>query len=248
MLYNFEELSFGIISVFRMQHADGFFCVKPRPYAALACRLAGRSEFVFSDKRISAKEGDVTYIPAGMPYEVHSTGSEIVVIHMRDSNYSEAELFRSENPARLRAMFFQLLECFEQQKSVHQPKALVYGILACMENEQKSAAVGSPFEKCLNYMETHFCDPNMEIGEACAAGFISQSGLQRAFHKRFGMSPKEYLGKLRMNKAMQLLLEGERSVKQIAFDCGFSDEKFFSRSFKQKYGFSPSEMKKQLIG
>ena len=45
MIYNFDNLSFEVLSIFRFQHMDGYFFVKPRPYAALAIRLNGSGEF-----------------------------------------------------------------------------------------------------------------------------------------------------------------------------------------------------------
>ena len=101
-------------------------------------------------------------------------------------------------------------------------------------------------QRAIAYMEAHFFDPDLEISKICAVGFMSQSSLQRGFHQRFGMSPKAYLSKLRIHRAMELLLSQNQSVKEIAFACGFSDEKFFSRVFKKKYGFSPSQLKKRM--
>ena len=47
-----------------------------------------------------------------------------------------------------------------------------------------------------------------------------------------------------MEKALELLSEGELSIKEIAFTCGYSDEKYFSRAFRKKYGCPPSHFYK----
>ena len=244
MLYNFEDLSFQILSVYRFHHNDGFFSVKPRPYAALSYRLRGRAEFNIAGRHLSASEGDVIFVPADMPYEVESFGSEILVVHLHDCNYREPEVFSSENGAALRISFLQLLESFSETHSVNRVKSILYDIFDRMESERKKALGGTPIDACLSYMEAHFDNPNLEIGEICAIGFMSQSSLQRAFRKYLGMSPKEYLIKLRIHKAVGLLVENAYSVKEIAFRCGFKDEKFFSRVIKQKYGISPSQLQK----
>ncbi|MBQ8040550.1 MAG: helix-turn-helix transcriptional regulator [Lachnospiraceae bacterium] len=61
------------------------------------------------------------------------------------------------------------------------------------------------------------------------------------------MSPKQYLIQLRMNRALELLTKNEISVKEISFACGFTDEKYFSRAFKKRYGYPPSQLKNNMI-
>ena len=72
-------------------------------------------------------------------------------------------------------------------------------------------------------------------------------GFQRAFLQHFGVSPKQYIIKLRMNKALQLLVENKLSVKEISFLCGFSDDKYFSRAFREKYGYPPSQLRNRIV-
>ena len=245
MIYNFDALSFEILSIFRLCHENGSFSVKPRPYAALAFRLSGNGEFNIEGRRMAFSEGDIIFLPADMPYDVKYSDNETVVVHLMHCNYREAEIFRPENPALFRAAFLRLLEGWNENHSVNYAKSKIYDILEKMAGEKRQDLGGGPFDACLAYMEEHFCEPNLEIGEICSVGFMSQSSLQRGFHERFDMSPKAYLCKLRMNRAIELLLSGHPSVKEVAFACGFSDEKFFSRVFKEKYGFSPSQLKKE---
>ena len=86
-----------------------------------------------------------------------------------------------------------------------------------------------------------------DIEAACEAAFVTASTLQRGFAKHVGMSPKQYLTQLRMNRALELLADNELSVKEISLACGFVDEKYFSRAFKKKYGCSPSQMRKHIV-
>ena len=52
MIYDFDELSFQILGVLRIDHPKGFFKVKGRQYAALAYRVSGTAEFSFGERRI----------------------------------------------------------------------------------------------------------------------------------------------------------------------------------------------------
>ena len=70
--------------------------------------------------------------------------------------------------------------------------------------------------------------------------------LTEHFKKEFGMTITEYILQKRMKKAAQILSnDGDVSIKEISETCGFSDIEYFSRSFKQYYGVSPSTYRKQ---
>ena len=245
MIYNFDTLSFEILSIFPSRHSDGYFFVKPRPYAALAIRLGGSGEFYIAGSRMPFSSGDIVFLPSNMAYEVKYSDNETIVVHLINCNYSEPEIFHPENPTLFRNAFLQLLEGWNENHSVNYAKSKIYDILEKMASEKRQDRNGGPFDACLAYMEAHFFEPNLEISEICAVGFMSQSSLQRGVHKRFCISPKTYLSNIRIHRAMELLLSQDQSVKEIAFACGFSDEKFFSRVFKKKYGFSPSQLKKR---
>ena len=157
-------------------------------------------------------------------------------------NYTEAENLRLENKTQIEAIFQTLLEAWRIQRSVNHAKATVYEILDKIANAQKKTIGDNAFTSCLRYIEEHFCDPTLNIQAVCEKGFLSAPSLQRAFERQFGVSPKQYLTRLRMNRALELLSENTLSVKEIAFSCGFTDEKYFSRAFKAKYGCPPSQL------
>ena len=143
--------------------------------------------------------------------------------------------------------FEHLLEIWNKQRSINQAKSIIYDILDKMSNDQKISIDNTAVANCVRYIDAHFCDPKVDIETVCDVAFISVSSLQRAFARYFGISPKQYLIQLRMNRALELLTENELSVKEIAFACGFTDEKYFSRAFKKKYGYSPSQLKNHMV-
>jgi AraC-like DNA-binding protein len=64
--------------------------------------------------------------------------------------------------------------------------------------------------------------------------------LSKAFKQKTGLSPKQYLLKVRMDKAMELL-EGYLTIDQVSSSVGFNDSFYFSRQFRKWSGMSPSE-------
>ncbi len=247
MIYNFDELSFQVMMVDRFFHKKGFFDIKARPFAALSFRVSGEGAFEIGNKRLITKAGDILFIPADTPYKVEYSVSESIVVHLDRCNYFEAENICVENHTATELRFFRMLEDWNEHHSVNQVKSAIYDVFDRIARDKKTSAYDTAFSQCIQYMEENFGDPDIDIKAVCGAGFLSASSLQRAFEKHFGVSPNQYLNRLRMNKAMELLSEKELSVKEIAYACGFSDEKYFSRAFKKRYGYPPSKLRNNMI-
>jgi AraC-like DNA-binding protein len=242
MIYKFDDLSFQILTIDRFYHNEGRFFVQERSYAALSFRTKGEGRFKIGGKNFLSAPGDVLFIPAYMPYEVDYSVSESIVADLKSCNYTEPEVFRFKNSAEGALLFSDMLSGWQDGFSVNQAKAAIYNILEKAYIDNTLSGEEESFSLCLRYIDEHYSDASLDIGEICQTGFISKSTLQRAFLQRLGVSPKQYIIGLRMNKALKLLIENKLSVREIALKCGFEDEKYFSRAFKNKYGHPPSQI------
>ena len=73
------------------------------------------------------------------------------------------------------------------------------------------------------------------------AGYSARH-VERMFKHTLGISPCQYYKALRLDHARSLLAETEMSLFEIAAACGFESKGYFSRSFKQRFGFPPSRL------
>ncbi|MBN2712070.1 MAG: helix-turn-helix domain-containing protein [Planctomycetes bacterium] len=78
------------------------------------------------------------------------------------------------------------------------------------------------------------------VPELAKLTHMSRSNLMRVFRKATGQTPIEYLIRLRIQKAMGLLLQTDWDVTRIAMAVGFEDSNYFSRQFRKVNGQSPS--------
>lgn len=73
---------------------------------------------------------------------------------------------------------------------------------------------------------------------------VNRSYLSTIFKEHEQMTPKDYLTKVRMSRAKQLLESSDLTVKIVALSVGYSDPLYFSKTFKKYYGYNPSEVEK----
>lgn len=95
-------------------------------------------------------------------------------------------------------------------------------------------------EKCRHYLHEHFSKiRSMDaVAEAC---HISRSHLYNLFHEYVQMTPKEYLERLKLNKASDLLTQTNWTMERIAEETGYADAPTFSKAFKRRSGIPPTE-------
>lgn len=239
MIYNYDALSFQIQNIMLIQHNHGSYDVEGRPYAALSFRRSGRAVFEIDGRCIVNEPGDMVYIPANVPYGVEYTAGESIVVHLTDCTYREAEKIVTDNKDLFEARFLHMRKVWIERHSVNSIKSHLYEIFAELEGESAISPVGAEFLRCIDYIEKNFDKSRLNVEALCGQFHMSRSSLQRRFLKYFGISAKEYVQKLRMNRALELLIEGKYSVKESASLCGFEDEKYFSRVFKKKFGYPP---------
>ncbi|MHA7580347.1 helix-turn-helix domain-containing protein [Paenibacillus vandeheii] len=106
--------------------------------------------------------------------------------------------------------------------------------------EARYAASEQPsMERSVTYMENHFSEKITTEGLSEIAG-VSRSHYSILFKQLTGFPPNEYLSRLRVHRAKELLISGTVSLREIALKVGYKDEFYLSRRFKQQTGESPS--------
>jgi AraC-like DNA-binding protein len=89
-------------------------------------------------------------------------------------------------------------------------------------------------------VDAHLYD-DISVTDLALLSNHSLSSFKRKFKEIYKESTASYLKKKKLEKAADLLLGSSKNVSKIAYDSGFNDLAHFSRSFKNKYGISPTE-------
>jgi len=91
-------------------------------------------------------------------------------------------------------------------------------------------------------LEDHLDNEQMGIEEFAQKMFISRSQLHRKLKALINQNATDFIRDYRLDKAMEMLKNQEGLVNEIASRVGFSNEKYFSTMFKEKFGISPSRV------
>lgn len=227
----------------------------------------GKSEINISGKKYDANEGDMIFIN---PLEVHSVYIEdkknyshkcicfdcsLILDHkikvaltneaLKIKHHIES---KSPHKSTLENYFFGIIKAHGENGKYSKTEAISYISLMfsyimknnLTDNLQKKSKDEIFCKKALKYTEEHYFE---DISSKHAADTLSynQCYFCRTFKKNFGRSFSSYLNFYRISKARSLLENDEKSITDIALECGFNTPSYFSKCFKSELGILPSE-------
>ena len=76
---------------------------------------------------------------------------------------------------------------------------------------------------------------------------LSQAKLQEGYKFLYGKTVTEYIRHIRLETARDLMDSTDLNISQIVYSIGFTSRSYFSKIFKEKYGMTPMELKKQIV-
>lgn len=97
------------------------------------------------------------------------------------------------------------------------------------------------------YVRKNLADPDLSLTKAAAATYLSPTYLTHWLRKEIGKTFSELVLERRMHAARSYLLGGSKPVGEVARLCGFADEAYFSRRFRQIHGLPPGQFRRQQL-
>ncbi len=94
------------------------------------------------------------------------------------------------------------------------------------------------------YIDAHYRTPSLSLEEVAASLQISPGYLSRLLKRETGFSFVDYLTRVRITKAMQIMNDPAVKVYEVAEAVGYQSQHYFSRAFKRVFGRSPVEYRK----
>jgi AraC family transcriptional regulator, arabinose operon regulatory protein len=221
----------------------------------------GRGWCELGRRRHVVQAGELLVIP---PQEPHAYGADeerpwtIPWVHAAGDNvphYLKELGVSADKPVLYVGEDPQLLALFEEVLGVmelgYSPSQLLYAsqtlahLIGAMIRHRHEQWRGDPdtdqkIAGSIEYMKQHLAQP-LHVSNLAAMANLSASHYTAVFKRQTGYAPIDYLIRLRMHQACQLLDTTELTVKEIAALIGYEDQFYFSRVFKSVNEASPTE-------
>jgi AraC-like DNA-binding protein len=118
-----------------------------------------------------------------------------------------------------------------------------YAKVLAFRDVQGGKRVPAVIERARDFIEQHFHEPGLSLQEVAEYVHLSANHFSSIFSSAAGETFKEYVTRLRIERAKELLRGTEQSAADICYAVGYSDPHYFSAAFKKATGMSPRQFR-----
>ena len=120
-------------------------------------------------------------------------------------------------------------------------EAHVVELLARIERSASRTAVRPPWvDRARDMIHARFREHGLRVAHLAAAVGVHPVHLARIFRDEYGATPGEYLRRVRIEWAAEMLIDTALSLTVIADTAGFADQSHFTRAFRRAFGTTPA--------
>ena len=224
--------------------------------------VSGKIRFLIDGGEVSLSPGSLLVYPPKNPYKyscdaggenvqffwVHFTGSEVAK-HLEKYGISLFPVVHritvnNHIDARFKSIFdaFAINDKFRNDElSAHLSRLLIeIGRVLSVKGNGSGR-----LHKSVRYINEHFSE-QIKITTLAEMENMCMTTYNLHFKRYMGTTPTKYIIKLRMQLAVELLLNSELSIGEIASRCGYNDYNLFTKLFRGELGVAPTKYRKDL--
>ena len=233
----------------------------------ILCFTDGTGTVRLNDVSISVTEGDIIIANSNCLHRIesHTTLAYYCLIVDRSfciANHFDTNLMHFEEhirDAEIEALMAELSGEFANIRSNGnkenfailsiRAKVLLIMSILCRSHTcpdvtgQTDAHLVSCVKQAIGFIHTNI-DRDVSLEKTAEFVGLSQSYFARQFKRITGYTFISYVNLVRCKKAKRMLLETQKSIGEISAECGFSDQSYFTKVFKKRYGILPAEQRR----
>lgn len=232
--------------------------------------LSGRLRLIGDNEEIELESNDLFCLFPNVSYEYQSCSDEALrMIWLTMEGPQMRELMKMLGltvlkPYRIAVMddtIRQILQEIEHviwedgQKNLRKLTLMstVYRLMEQLESDDDDKAFLTAktsedwVNKAVRFLQMHYTE-SLRIEAVASMCGVHRSHFSHIFTQKVGTSPQQYLQKLRLDRAKQLLSDHTLQIGEIALSIGYPDLYMFSRAFKKQVGCSPSDYRISYLG
>lgn len=115
----------------------------------------------------------------------------------------------------------------------------------CNLLKQNSQTAEDPFvDKLISYIDNHYTDSKLCLITLETHFNCSSSTIRKAFKTKTNITVSHYIEQKRMKLALELLSETDKTITDIALECGYTTANSFYKAYKRCFGYAPTQMER----
>ena len=207
----------------------------------------------FEMSRRLRKDERTSHIPIIMLTAKADMESKMEGLEHGADAYLEKPFYKDELKLRIKKLL-------EQRKLLQNVYSKIAGLQKSLNNQsfesdhneeayvpEEISIIENDFvRKVREEIENNISDQNFSVEQLSKNIFLSHSQVHRKLSALTGYSPNQFIRILRMQKAKELLKTTNESIANISSICGFNDASYFGKVFRQEYGITAQEFRKDL--
>lgn len=228
----------------------------------------GAGTLLYEGKRYTMHEGDVAFIDCSKPYS-HSTGVDPTLgrlwtlrwchfygpsmpsIYAKYRERGGSPVIRGADTAPYMAILsdvYDLASSTDYIRDMRINEKLNTLLTLLMEfSWQREVRASEPKKteilQIKAYVDEHYAE-RLSLESVAEHFFLNKQYLARLFKKQYGVTLVTYLQQVRITHAKRMLRFTDKTIEEIAWECGVGELNYFSRVFKKLEGVSPREFRK----
>lgn len=221
-----------------------------RPWHGIAFSLGGELVYIHNNATISLKNNHIVYLPKEITYDIRCIhGGSFALINFQatqDIAIQDFKITESTNQEIILRTFFAMNNVFPRGFVQHRAEILSYAYKIFSLIAYNELQIVSPLlSQAIEYIDQNLQKPQLSNSFIANQLHISEVYLRKLFTNTLSVSVKKYIIDKRIEKSKALIREGALTITDISERCGYSNVYYFSRSFKEKTGLTPTEYSKQ---
>lgn len=172
------------------------------------------------------------------------TGSQMASLLPLLGLTPETPILRPAEPARVERLLEELFSKTEKA-DVHSKLAatgMLYELFSCLAQPAAPTA-NATVSEAVRYMSRHYAE-ELTVHGLAERAYLNNNYFSKLFSSQIGLTPQQFLLRIRMERAKELLRYTDLTVGEVAEKVGFADALYFSRVFRRYAGCSPSEFRR----
>jgi AraC-like DNA-binding protein len=217
--------------------------------------VRGQIETQIEGQVLLGRKGDVLWYPAGAPHSERAVGRETfetLFVSFSPSPSTRrgpvsgaAPLMVFDRDGRIEQQMRWIFDLFPMKTQEERTIANFLMHTAFFEHRRLAASPASSdiVLRIKRYIRAHIAD-RLTLGDLADDAGLSRFYFSRIFREKTGVTPMDYVRRLRVEAAQALILRTPLPLKAIAAQVGFCDEYHFSRVFRKETGQPPGALRR----